>query len=319
VKFINVVLSPEPLKITIMKLKKIFSTPQRFFAIGSLTLALLIGFASCKKENFLTDAGTQLVTLKMNDDPITDLTNVWIDIQYVEVKIDTADARGHHHDDDFYDGDKDDDDDHKGGRDEYGYWDTLTITPGLYDVLSLRNGLDTTLAKDQRLPKGRIHKIRMTLGSNSAVSKDSGITRIPLTNCSNSPYVYVLLKNEHMDEHGVDQFEINLDFDLKNSIKEDNGGYCLKPVVKPYSKKSTGKIEGIVLPKDALALPMAYNSTDTAYAKPDEDGEFKICGLKPGTYTVKFNPSNGYIDKTIDNVVVTAGEEAELGKVVLTK
>jgi hypothetical protein len=54
VKFINVVLSPEPLKITIMKLKKIFSTPQRFFAIGSLTLALLIGFASCKKENFLT-------------------------------------------------------------------------------------------------------------------------------------------------------------------------------------------------------------------------------------------------------------------------
>jgi hypothetical protein len=41
--------------------------------------------------------------------------------------------------------------------------------------------------------------------------------------------------------------------------------------------------------------------------------------LKPGTYTVKFNPSNGYIDKTINNVVVTAGEEAELGKVVLTK
>lgn len=302
-----------------MKTPKLFRTPKFNLAFAGLFIALLIGFASCKKENFLANTGTQLVTLKMNDDPITDLTNVWIDIQYIEVKIDTSDAHKHHHDDDFYDDDKDEDDDHKGGHDEFGYWDTLAINPGLYDILALRNGLDTTLAKNQRLPKGRIHKIRMTLGINSAVSKDSGLTRIPLSNCSNSPYVYVLLKKEHMDEHGVDQFEINLDFDLMNSIKEDNGGYCLKPVIKPYSKKSSGKIEGIIMPADALATPMAFNGTDTAYAKPDEDGEFKICGLKPGTYTVKFNPSNGYIDKTITGVVVTAGGENDLGTITLTK
>ena len=302
-----------------MKTLKNFHLPTFTYALVLGFVSLIIGLSSCKKENFLTTAGTQLVTVKLNDAPITDLTNVWIDIQYVEVKIDTADARGRHHDDDFYEKDEDKDDDHKGGHDEYGYWDTLAITPGLYDVLSLRNGLDTTLAKDQRLPKGRIHKVRLTLGNNSAVSKDSGVTRIPLSNCSNSPYVYVLLKNEHMDEHGVDQFEINLDFDLMNSIKEDNGGYCLRPVIKPYSKKSSGKIEGWVFPKDALAIPMAYNSTDTAYAKPNEDGEFKICGLKPGVYTVKFSPSNGYQDKIITDVVVTPGEEANIGNITLTK
>lgn len=301
-----------------MKTKKFFHHPP-FFVLSSLFIALIVGLSACKKENFFTTAGTQLVTVKLNDDPITDLTNVWIDIQYVEVKIDTADDHGQHHDDDYYEGDKDDDDDHKGGRDEFGYWDTLAISPGLYDVLALRNGLDTTLAKDQRLPKGRIHKIRMTLGNQSAVSKDSGITRIPLSNCSNSPYIYVLLKEEHLDEHGVDKFEINLDFDLMNSIKEDNGGYCLKPVIKPYSKKMSGEIEGTVMPYDAQALPMAFNGTDTAYAKPDEDGEFKICGLKPGVYTVKFNPSNGYLDQTISNVVVVAGEDTELAEVVLTK
>lgn len=302
-----------------MKTQKNFRLKTFAMAFTLGIFSLIIGLSSCKKENFLTDAGTQLVTVKMNDGPITDLTNVWIDIQYVEVKIDTADARGHHHDDGFYGKDEDDDDDHKGGHDEYGYWDTLAITPGTYDILALRNGLDTTLAKNQRLPKGRIHKVRLTLGTNSAVSKDSGIKRIPLQNCSNSPYVYVLLKKEHMDEHGMDQFEINLDFDLMNSIKEDNGGYCLKPVIKPYSKKSSGKIEGIVMPADALAIPMAFNGTDTAYAKPDEDGEFKICGLKPGTYTVKFNPSNGYLDETITGVVVTAGAENDLGTITLTK
>ena len=131
-----------------------FKTFAMAFTLG--IFSLIIGLSSCKKENFLTDAGTQLVTVKMNDGPITDLTNVWIDIQYVEVKIDTADARGHHHDDDFYEKDEDGDDDHKGGHDEYGYWDTLAINPGTYDILALRNGLDTTLAKNQRLPKGRI-------------------------------------------------------------------------------------------------------------------------------------------------------------------
>lgn len=302
-----------------MKTQKFFRSTKSFFGIAVGFFALILGFASCKKDTFFGNSGTQIVTLKLNDDPITDLTNVWIDIQYVEVKIDTADARGHHHDDDYYGKDEDEDDDHKGGQDEYGYWDTLAISPGLYDVLSLRNGLDTTLAKNQRLPKGRIHKVRLTLGTSSAVSKDSGVTRIPLQNCSNSPYVYVLLKEEHLDEHGVDQFEINLDFDLMNSIKEDNGGYCLTPVIKPYSKKSSGKIEGIVMPADANAIPMAFNGTDTAYAKPDEDGEFKICGLKPGTYTVKFNPSNGYLDKTISGVVVTPGAENDLGTITLTK
>lgn len=35
--------------------------------------------------------------------------------------------------------------------------------------------------------------------------------------------------------------------------------------------------------------------------------------------TPKFNPSNGYIDKTITGVVVTAGGENDLGTITLTK
>ncbi len=30
-------------------------------------------------------------------------------------------------------------------HDQYGFWDTLAIRPGVYDILKLRNGIDTLL------------------------------------------------------------------------------------------------------------------------------------------------------------------------------
>jgi len=62
-----------------------------------------------------------------------------------------------------------------------------------------------------------------------------------------------------------------------------------------------------------------YNSGDTAYAIPDKDGDFKIRGLKEGTYSLFVNASNGYRDTTINNIVVKAGKETELKKITLQK
>ena len=73
------------------------------------------------------------------------------------------------------------------------------------------------------------------------------------------------------------------------------------------------------MPSDALTLPMAYNEGDTAYAKPEDDGKFKMTGLKPGVYSVKFNPSNGYSDSTLTQVVVYADNATKLGIITLKK
>lgn len=299
-----------------MKKLSLLNVLQPAFGRMFLLLGLLcISFVSCNKDQTATTTDSQLLTIRMNDNPVSDLTNVWLDIQSVEVKVDTSASEGNN--DDHYKGDSDDDDKDK-KSDKYGKWVSVGFTPGLYDLLKFRNGLDTVLATGT-LPKGRIHKVRVTLGTNSQVSKNKGVTKLPLSICSEKPYVYIIIKNEHLDKLNTNHSKIQLDFDLASSIKVDNGNYCIKPVVHSYSEKQCGKIEGQVLPSDALTLPMAYNEGDTAYAKPEDDGKFKMTGLKPGVYSVKFNPSNGYSDSTLTQVVVYADNATKLGIITLKK
>ncbi len=284
-------------------------------AIFAVVFGFFLFLAACKKETSLqTPAGKQLVTIRINDDPIPDLTNVWVDVRFVEVKIDTGKM---HRDDHDFDNDDDGDDDHH-SRDKYGVWDTIKVTSGIYDLLKFRNGIDTVLATGF-VSTGRIHKIRITLGNDNSISKDSGLTKIPLTICENKPYVYVKVEKTHIDTVNGGQVRIKLDFDIARSIKLKDGKYCLKPQIKSYSDRSSGKIEGKVLPRDAQAMPMAYNNFDSSIAKPDHDGEFKICGLKPGTYSLRFNPANGYKDSIITGIIVLPGKEVDLHTILLKK
>jgi Domain of unknown function (DUF4382) len=273
---------------------------------------LLLYVSSCKKEQSTAQEGKQKVTIRINDNPLKDLTNVWVDIRYVEIKVDTTSGRQNDDDDD------DDDDDDGRDCDKYGTWDTLKVTPGVYDMIRFRNGLDTMLATGF-VSSGKILKIRITLGDKNEVSKDSGVTRLPLSICNRKPYVYVKIKDKEDTQVVNGEIRIQLDFDIARSISYRNGKYCLQPYIKAYSKEKSGRIEGEVAPREARSMPMAYNATDTGYAKPDEDGEFEIGGLKPGTYNLRFNPENGYKDTVLTGIVVRSGKETELRKIVLQK
>lgn len=277
----------------------------------SILMLMVLTFNACQKDasSDPVTAGKQSVMVYLNDDPSYNFTKVLIDIQYVEVKIDTS--HGHHHDDDDHDGD----DDHH-GHDEFGQWDTLGITPGIYDLLRLRNGVDTLLANGL-VTQGRFTKIRLTLGNNNNVWTDS-TTSEPLSICDGRPYVYVKLSNNSIDTLPGGQSVIRLDFNVQKSIKRRNGHYCLQPELRTYCNSRSGQIEGKILPHNVVTLITIYNSTDTAYAVPFPwNGAYKIRGLNAGTYSVHFDPINPYQDTLINNVQVQTGVETALPDITL--
>jgi len=283
-------------------------TLMKWGSILLITVMVTLFFPGCKKENSQSglSSNQQNVSIYLTDDPAL-FDKVLIDIQSVQVQVDTCNRR---HNDDDHDGDHHDKDD-----DSCVIWKTLDIRPGVYDLLTLRNGLDTLLAGGI-VPAGEIKKIKIELGTDNSLVKDSVVYPLNLPRGAQS-FIILKMKGGDWDEFRPGQLRLWLDFDVARSIIQFNNMFFLNPVIHFFTVKSTGSIQGDVVPREALAVVSVYNSNDTAYAIPRHDGEFKIRGLKEGSYTVFINGSNGYQDTTINNVNVSIRHETNLGKITL--
>jgi hypothetical protein len=294
-------------------------TARFLFALLTLFFGILLFGVSCQKDltgDNQVPAGKQKIEVYLNDDPDFNFTKVLIDLRAVEVKIDTGGMRRN---DDDYDDDDDDDDHH--GSDKYGKWDTLNVKPGIYDLLRLRNGVDTLIANGFAV-SGKVIKVRLTLGSNNSVWIDNKSFPLPLCD-KNQSYLYVRIKSNTIDVLQGGGIRINLDFDVSKSINSKRSGteFCLRPVLKAYSHDQSGEIEGKVLPAAALTRVMVFNATDTAFAIPDydDDGEYKVKGLNAGTYSILFDGISPYKDTTIQNIVVRRNEDTKVATITLHK
>lgn len=281
----------------------------RFLSFSLIILVAVFIFDSCTKSEYSASGSEEQLSVYLTDHP-ADFDKVLVQVTMVEVKLDTSS----HKNDDSY-GDRDmDDDDHRKGHDEFGYWDTLKVNPGTYDLLTLRNGVDTLLA--QGTINGKARKIRITVGSVTVV-KDSISYPVSLLPGAQN-YLYIKLHDKHIQRSGNVQ-QLWLDFDVSRSIVEINGKYYLRPVLKPFCDKNSGELEGKVGPAEASAIVRVYNASDTATAIPDKKGEFRIRGLAEGDYSVLYDGSNGYQDTTISNVKITKGRDTRLQAVTLKK
>lgn len=274
---------------------------------------------ACNKEGSSEPAaippGQQRVNLMLTDDPGL-FDKVFLDIQKVEVLVDTCKN------------DKDDDrwddrdrcgwwEDRRDNDDECEVWDSLGIRAGVYDVLALRNGLDTSLATGN-IRKGRIEKIRITLGTSNSLVKDS--VSYPLRSVNGQVKIVIKVRHNEWDEVTPDNLQLWLDFDVQRSIIQVNRGtFILKPVIHVWTVRQTGAVAGKVLPKDAQSVITVYNNLDSLYAIPGRDGEFKVRGLKVGTYSVYVNAGNGYRDTTIADVKVERGKETKVATITVKK
>jgi hypothetical protein len=310
--------------------------------LGKLLLPVIIFsalgiFIACHKETSNSTGtippGKEKLSVFLTDGPF-DFQKVLVDIKSIQVLVDTCHRFGDADDEENDQGGDNNEGRHNGDgehNDHHGdatdsvcdIWTTLSIHPGIYDLLKLRNGADTLLGSSF-IPIGKIIKIKITLGNDNTIMADSVVS--PLKIRGNQDFVIINIRNEHLDSIAPNNFQTILDFNLANSITFVDSTYWLTPVIRAFSEKHTGTIEGKVRPPHSFGMIQAFNATDTAFALPEEDnadedneGEFKIRGLRQGTYSVLIMGINGYMDSTIHNVQVSTSEETELGKIVMHK
>jgi hypothetical protein len=277
-------------------------------ALGGI--AAITVFFACNKEsssssNSNIPAGKSQMSVYMTDGPVN-FYKVLVDIRQVAIKIDTSKQQG------------DADDDHQWGDDwKNTIWDTLSITPGVYDLLQLRNGVDTLLASGN-YPSGKVIKVRITLGSDNTIYTDS-LTSYPLDVFGPYPYFDINVRRENIYTVSNNDFKLWLDFNLQRSIFFWSGTFYLKPYIMIFNDHTSAKIQGLVLPAGASPLVEAFNATDTVYAVPGWEGKYLIRGVNAGTYSISIFGHHGYNDTTISNIVVDSSGTTKVPDITLHK
>jgi len=269
----------------------------RFAMVAVISVSVI--FYSCQKDisgNTSDVNKPHGVTIYLTDHQTPVFDSVFVDLQGLEVKLedDTLPNSG---------------------------WVNLNINPGVYNILRFRNGLDTLFATGT-LPNARVKKVKLILGTQNSVMKNGQI--FPLRIKDEDREVIANLDASNFEITTSGQVLFWIDFDAGNSIQVDNSGsgnnngYRLKSHIKIFTRSHSGEIEGKVLPLVADPIVKAVIGSDTATAIPDDDdGEFKIVGLTAGTYKLIIDAQNGYIDTTINNVIVRNREDTHLPAILL--
>lgn len=255
--------------------------------ICSLCLAIAqVLFSACDSDK---DAvGSATLKVRLTDAP-GDYEAVYVDIQGVEIHAsETPDAN---------DG-----------------WVALKgIRPGVYDLLTLTNGVDTLIASDV-IPAGKLSQIRLILGDKNSV-KIGGET-FALKTPSAQQSGLKLQVNTTLEDGIV--YTLLLDFDAARSIVKAGSteNYNLKPVIRTILEAKSGAIKGLVSPAQSAAV-YAIAGTDTVGTYADTNGEFLIKGLNAGSYKVVIQPGSEQTNEIIENVGVTIGIVTNVGTVAV--
>lgn len=284
-----------------------------FVAASLIAIVSLVAVACNKSTSVENGPGIQQVNFMLTDGPGS-YDNVFIDIKSLQIVIDTAREGSRKRDTCNWDHIGS----HRESRKDSGLvWTTIPIKAGVYDILKFRNGLDTLFAS-ANVPKGSVRLVRIEFGANNSVVKDS--VNYPLNLSPNLPnFIVIKLKGNEFEEFASRRHRLWLDFDVSRSIIEVNDRFYLIPVMHTFVEKNTASVAGKVKPRDAKAVITLFNNTDTAYALPNKEGEFKMRGLKDGTYKLFVKASNGYRDTTINNVVVVQPKTTSVGVIELKK
>lgn len=291
---------------------KNFTEMKNKIAIAVLIVSAVFTWVACSKSTSMqVPPGTQQVSLYMTDGPGF-FDHVYLNIDSVMVLVDTSTNTRSNDSTNWNNVGEDDEHRHPEGS---FIWENLNVQPGIYDILSLSNGVDTLLAS-ANIKAGTVRLIRINLGTKNSLVKDSVTYPLNLFPGTNN-YVLIQLRGGEWDEYKPGASRLWLDFDVARSVVQWNNQFYLKPVFHFFTEATTGSIAGAVLPYNAYPVLSIYSGTDTAYALPNKKGQFKVRGLKSGSYSVFINASNGYKDTTINNINISGNSNVNIGVIQL--
>lgn len=240
-----------------------------------------------------SDATSGTLQVYLTDAP-GDYESVWIDIEEVRIHVNDED---------------DIDEDDEG-------WITISDDPIRVNLLELTNGEFEVLGETE-LEEGMYSQIRLVLGDDNEIVKD-GVTH---TLDTPSAQQSGLKLNVNTQIEGGEVYTLLLDFDASRSIVEagNSGKYLLKPVIRTVEFARTGAIEGDIEPAESLPWVYAISGADTlAGTKANVEGEFRLVGLLPGSYSVAIDPIDENIaSEVVTDVVVMASDTTDIGSIVL--
>ena len=246
----------------IVLLKK--QTMRRIYVVSAFILSVvsLTVLISCKKNG--TGDGKARLQVYLTDDP-GDYQAVYIDVKDVQINV-TGDANN-------------------------GWQSLQGVNAGVYDLLRLVNDEDTILA-DAEIPSGRLHQIRLVLGTENYVKLEGTTDLIKLE--TPSAQQSGLKLNIQYDVTEERLYTILLDFDVAKSIvNTGNNKYILKPTIRAILNAVGGTIKGVVVPKDFQTAVYAIQGVDTiATTFTGTTGGYIIKGLPAGSYNVFYRPSS---------------------------
>ena len=185
-------------------------------------------------------------------------------------------------------------------------WQSLSgVKTGIYNLLDLVNDKDTLLA-DASIPAGKIHQIRLVLGSNNTIVVDGESFPLETPSAEHSGLKLNIQQNVKADM----LYTVLLDFDVAKSIVETgNSKFILKPVIRTILQAAGGSIKGILSPDSLKTAVFALQGLDTiASTYTGINGGYVIKGLNAGNYSLHYLPEDSLFQSAVkDNVAVTVG------------
>jgi len=262
--------------------------------LKSLTFALLVLANFACDINDTPKSGQARVNFYLVDAP-ADYDEVWIEVLSLRVKANHTDS-------------KTTEDDNS--------WKEIIFEGSRYVNLLDLTGGNSLLLGTEDFPEGEIDQLRLILGEDNYLMKNGDRFELKTPSAQQSG---LKIKVSQAVEAG-NTYNLIIDFDAAKSIVNagNSGNIILKPVLRAYLEQSQG-VKGQVLPTAAQPVMVTVSGNGkevNTFA--DQNGNYVVQGINPGTYSITFTPNEQYNPTTLTGIVVESDKLTIIPPVTLT-